>query len=593
MARDRLAAIRGRGAQGCNDPPSVLLPPRAPNPAALSYSWTPAPSSPRPPDSPRDFNPFAIEQPQPPSSPYPDPSRRLSSRRSSSFKVAPPPAATAPTGWFSGFSWGWIWASAPSPRQPSIDYGRRSLPSEPSVRDERPVLGDDSPRVVGADYAARPYSPEADIPRDFNPNDVMAPSIYRPSIAETLESPRSSVVLSPDLDVRDHLPSSSLPAVHEESRPRKRKTSMLHIASRKPSEETIYEGVGADEEKDKSRETWRVEAASRHPATSQQVGRDGRARIQKGDVPHETMSEFFEEITTLQQDLRRARSLIQIIVSLRDRLLAIPSAESAFAIETRDDLSAQTAAARELFTSVHIRLRVLEQGNANLRVLIPAGQSLHNLSLRDVDVRDQQVGLLKGKFKEVIHQYVKAEREHRVKQRARLERQIKVVNPSLPPEEVQDLVKRAEDGESSAIFAQATTGYRSHAARGALHEVQNRAVELARIEQTLIELAQLFQDMAVMVEAQDVVIVDIEQTAANVSHDMEKGVEQVQVAVKHARNARKMRWICFGIMVIILVIVAVVLFTTLIPPALRARNNNNNSNNVAPASSAAPATPTA
>lgn len=159
----------------------------------------------------------------------------------------------------------------------------------------------------------------------------------------------------------------------------------------------------------------------------------------------------------MQQDLRRAHSLIQIIGSLRDRLLAIPSAESAVGIEVRDDLAAQTTAARELFTSIQTRLRVLEQGNANLRVLIPAGQSLYNLSLQDVDVRDQQVGLIKGRFKEAIHRYAETEREHRAKQRLRLERQIKVVNPSLPPEEVQDLLNRAEDGESTAIFAQAVS----------------------------------------------------------------------------------------------------------------------------------------
>ncbi|KWU43540.1 t-SNARE, partial [Rhodotorula sp. JG-1b] len=172
---------------------------------------------------------------------------------------------------------------------------------------------------------------------------------------------------------------------------------------------------------------------------------------------------------------------------------------------------------------------------------------------QDVDVRDQQVGLIKGRFKEVIQRYAETEREHRAKQRLRLERQIKVVNPSLPPEEVQDLLNRAEGGESTAVFAQATTGYRSQAARGALREVQTRAAELARIEQTLIELAQLFQDMAIMVEAQDVVIAEVEQTAAAVSYDMEKGVEQVQVAVKHARNARRFRWICFGLLVLILV----------------------------------------
>ncbi|TKA57521.1 hypothetical protein B0A53_00753 [Rhodotorula sp. CCFEE 5036] len=562
MARDRLAAIRERRAQGLSDPPSTPRPPRSPSPPARITSW--APSS-VPPDSPRDFNPFAFQQAE--SSPPSTPSQQTSRRRSSSPK---PPAAT---GWFSGFTWGWNATSAPTTQPPSVADAPASVRTPPTIHEQSPVLNYDSPHLVATDFASYPYSPEAEIPRDFNPNDPpqQPQHLHRPSVAETLESPRSSVVISPDLDVRA-APATTLPPTADAQR-RKRKVSMVPLAPTQPYGGTIYEGDALDEEKygiDHPNE-----AAHKESATSQ-IGRDGRPRIQKGDVPHEEMSAFFEEITTLQQDLRRAHSLIQIIGSLRDRLLAIPSAESAVGIEVRDDLTAQTTAARELFTSIQTRLRVLEQGNANLRVLIPAGQSLYNLSLQDVDVREQQVGLVKGRFKEVIHRYAETEREHRAKQRLRLERQIKVVNPSLPPEEVQDLVNRAEDGESGAIFAQATTGYRSQAARGALREVQTRAAELARIEQTLIELAQLFQDMAIMVEAQDVVIAEVEQTAAVVSHDMEKGVEQVQVAVKHARNARKFRWICFGLLVLILVILAIVLCATLIPPALRARNNNSN-----------------
>lgn len=159
------------------------------------------------------------------------------------------------------------------------------------------------------------------------------------------------------------------------------------------------------------------------------------------------------QISSLQQEVRHAHGLIQTISSLRDRLLAIPSADSPVALEIREDLDRQTTAARGLFTSIQRRVRELEQGDANLRVLIPAG--LSELSLQDVNVRQQQVGLVKGRFKEMIHRYAETEREHRAKQRARVERQLRVVSPNLPPEEMRDLVDRAEAGESTAIFAQA------------------------------------------------------------------------------------------------------------------------------------------
>lgn len=52
--------------------------------------------------------------------------------------------------------------------------------------------------------------------------------------------------------------------------------------------------------------------------------------------------------------------------------------------------------------------------------------------------------------------------------------------------------------------------------------------------------------MAVLVEAQDVQIVAIEQNAVETNRDMEKGLEHTQAAVVSARNSRKMRWWCFG-----------------------------------------------
>lgn len=102
-----------------------------------------------------------------------------------------------------------------------------------------------------------------------------------------------------------------------------------------------------------------------------------------------------------------------------------------------------------------------------------------------------------------------------------------------------------------------------------MREVESRAAELARIESTLIELAQLFNDMALMVEAQDVAIVAIEQNAVQVNEDMEKGVGHVKQAVVHARNARKWRWICFGILSVIILIVIIVVVVEVVLPQIR------------------------
>jgi t-SNARE complex subunit (syntaxin) len=136
-------------------------------------------------------------------------------------------------------------------------------------------------------------------------------------------------------------------------------------------------------------------------------------------------------------------------------MLATASSEDAQAIALKDQLDERATSTRALFASLKNRLHVLEQGNANLRALIPLGQSLYNLTIADVQVRDQQVGALKERFKDAIQRYAEVERDNRNKHRARLEKQVKVVNPGMTAFEVSEVVKAAEAGGDNAMFSQA------------------------------------------------------------------------------------------------------------------------------------------
>ncbi|CAG8814183.1 15036_t:CDS:1, partial [Racocetra fulgida] len=53
------------------------------------------------------------------------------------------------------------------------------------------------------------------------------------------------------------------------------------------------------------------------------------------------------------------------------------------------------------------------------------------------------------------------------------------------------------------------------------------------------ELVNLFQDMQMLVEAQDAPIAAVEEHATQVSKDLESGVAQVEKALESAKGARK------------------------------------------------------
>jgi syntaxin 1B/2/3 len=89
-----------------------------------------------------------------------------------------------------------------------------------------------------------------------------------------------------------------------------------------------------------------------------------------------------------------------------------------------------------------------------------------------------------------------------------------------------------------------------------LGAVRARHNELQRIEQTLGELALLYQEMATLVEQQEPIVDAAEQNAQNTVEHIQKGNEQVEIAKKHAINRRKLKWWCLLVSVLIILVIA-------------------------------------
>ncbi|KAJ3311268.1 Plasma membrane t-SNARE, secretory vesicle fusion [Boothiomyces sp. JEL0838] len=101
------------------------------------------------------------------------------------------------------------------------------------------------------------------------------------------------------------------------------------------------------------------------------------------------------------------------------------------------------------------------------------------------------------------------------------------------------------------------TGQRQEAKR-ALEDIQNKHKEVVKIEKSILELQQLFMDMAVMVAAQGEMINQIAVHVDSAVNDTEAGVQALTKAVKTQKKTRKkMCIIIFLIIAIIAVCVAV------------------------------------
>jgi syntaxin 1B/2/3 len=90
-----------------------------------------------------------------------------------------------------------------------------------------------------------------------------------------------------------------------------------------------------------------------------------------------------------------------------------------------------------------------------------------------------------------------------------------------------------------------------------IKEIQERHDAVKEIERNLIELNQIFMDMATLVEAQGEQLNDIEQHVNKASSFVERGTHQLKIAKDHQRNTRKC--VCIGIALMIILILIVLL----------------------------------
>lgn len=181
-----------------------------------------------------------------------------------------------------------------------------------------------------------------------------------------------------------------------------------------------------------------------------------------------------------------------------------------------------------------------------------------------------QVDRVQRRLKEAIMAFQQGESGVRKDRANQLARQYRIANPNAREEEVRAAI---EEG-GGQIFTQAIMqSERTGQAQTRLNAVRERHQELVKIERQIEELMHLFQDMDTLVVQQEAAVIQIEQKGEEVVENLDKGNEEIGVAVNTARKTRKKKWICLGICVAIIIVVVIIVLVYVF--VIRGTNNNN------------------
>ncbi|KAK6120620.1 hypothetical protein DH2020_045632 [Rehmannia glutinosa] len=119
-----------------------------------------------------------------------------------------------------------------------------------------------------------------------------------------------------------------------------------------------------------------------------------------------------------------------------------------------------------------------------------------------------------------------------------------------------------ETGNSEQIFQKAIQEMGHGQVLNTLEEIQERHDAVREIEKKLLDLHQIYLDMAVLVEAQGEILDNIESQVSNAVDHVQSGTTALQNAKKLQKKSRK--WMCIAI-IILLIIVAIIVVSVLRP----------------------------
>ncbi|KAJ1293297.1 hypothetical protein BS78_01G056900 [Paspalum vaginatum] len=261
-----------------------------------------------------------------------------------------------------------------------------------------------------------------------------------------------------------------------------------------------------------------------------------------------SLDQFFEDVESIKDELR---DLERIQRSLHEANEGSKSLHDAAAVrELRSRMDADVSAAIKKAKVVKLRLEALERANAANRSVPGCGPGSSTER-----TRSSVVSGLRKKLHDSMESFSSLRSRIASEYRDTVARRYFTVTGAQPDEATLDAL--AESGEGERILQRAIAEQGRGEVMGVVAEIQERHGAVADLERSLLELQQVFNDMAVLVAAQGEQLDDIEGNVGRARSFVDRGREELQVARKHQKSTRK--WTCIALLILIIIIAVIVL----------------------------------
>ncbi|XP_068651003.1 syntaxin-132 [Aristolochia californica] len=281
-----------------------------------------------------------------------------------------------------------------------------------------------------------------------------------------------------------------------------------------------------------------------------QPSRDGDVEMGRqapANPPDLGLDNFFKQVQDIEKLIDKLTKLLKKLQDAHEESKAVTKAALMKAIKQRMEKDVDEVGKIALLAKS--KIEELDRDNLSNRQKPGCGKGT------GVDrSRTSTTIALKKKFKDKMSEFqILRETIHR-EYREVIERRVFTVTGKKVDEETIDQLVETGDGEQ--IFQKAIQEQGRGQIMDTMAEIQERHDAVRDIEKKLLDLQQIFLDMAVLVEAQGDMLDNIESQVSSAVDHVQSGTTILQKAKSLQKSSRK--WMCIAIIILLIIVVIIV-----------------------------------
>jgi len=264
-----------------------------------------------------------------------------------------------------------------------------------------------------------------------------------------------------------------------------------------------------------------------------------------------SQEDFLNILQTITSDIDKIKEKGERIEKLQKKILHAVTPNP----KEKDELNELNDENKRLAKKIREALKIQQDKNDNTQA---EESKLTSRQQTDFRLRVTQVSSQTKRFQEIWTKYNESQLEFRKESKATLVKQAKITGKiNLTNEEIEEKI---DNGEITGYFGADTLGdIKSEQQK--LVDLQVRHGEFMKLEKQIEEVAQLFQEIAALVNSQGEMVDNIYQNVINAEIDVDKAKGELQQAEKSQASARKKKMILAIVLIIVILIVLLVILS--------------------------------